>query len=65
MYETSGYTLKLSAYGKTNDSGNFSTWKDSQHNIDTTFTNVEWNSSNGWYNNSFRTVGTASVLESK
>ena len=60
MYETSGYTLKLSAYGKTNDSGNFSTWKDSQHNIDTTFTNVEWNSSNGWYNNSFRTVGTAS-----
>lgn len=55
--ETGFYELKLSAYGRTNDSSNKSTWEDTEHNVDTTFTGISWNTNSGWYNNAFRTVG--------
>jgi len=55
--ETGFYELKMSAFGKTNDSATKDTWTDTTGNTFTTFTNVQWNGNSGWYNNSFRTVG--------
>lgn len=55
--ETGFYELKLSAYGRTNDSNDRNTWVDSVNNVDTTFTNIGWSTNSGWNNNSFRTVG--------
>lgn len=52
VYEVAPYALKMSAYGKTNDSSDKDTW--SYDNINTTFTNIQWNQNSGWYNNSFR-----------
>jgi hypothetical protein len=49
--------MKMSAYGKTNDSTNPAQWTDVAENVSTTFTGVAWNINSGWYNNSFRTVG--------
>ena len=63
IYETGAYVLKLSAYGKSNDSSSANTWEDTVHNITTTFTGVQWNTNSGWYNNSFRTVGTSEYAE--
>lgn len=57
IYETSNYELKMSAYGRTNDSVDKYTWTDESGTIDTTFTNIEWNPNSGWYENSFRTIG--------
>lgn len=57
VYETGAYSLKLSAYGKTNDASNPAEWVDSVHDVDTTFVGVKWNTNSGWYNNSFRTSG--------
>lgn len=45
----------MSAYGKTNDSADKDQWV--YDDVTTTFTNVSWNANSGWYNNSFRTVG--------
>ena len=61
--ETESYVLKLSAYGKTNDDPSANTWVDSKHNINTTFTGVQWNANSGWYDNSFRTVGTTEYAQ--
>lgn len=55
--ETGFYELKLSAYGRTNESSNRSNWNDTTNNVSTTFTNIEWSTNSGWYKNSFRTVG--------
>lgn len=55
--ETSFYELKLSAYGRTNDSNNKDVWEDTTNNVNTTFTNIGWSVNSGWYNNSFRTSG--------
>ena len=55
--ETGFYELKLSAYGRTNDSSDKSVWTDTINNISTTFTNVDWSTNSGWYKNSFRTSG--------
>lgn len=55
--ETGFYELKLSAYGRTNDSNDRNTWVDIVNNVDTTFTNIGWSTNSGWNNNSFRTVG--------
>lgn len=33
-------------------------WKDSTETVSTTFTNISWNPNSGWYDNSFRTIGT-------
>lgn len=60
VYETGMYSLKLSAYGKTNDSADRTRWEDAEHSIDTTFTNILWNPNSGWYDNSFRTSGNLS-----
>jgi hypothetical protein len=48
----------MSAYGKTNDSSDKAVWTDTSNTITTTFTNIDWNPNSGWYNNSFRTIGT-------
>ena len=56
--ETGFYEMKMSAYGKTNDSTNPAQWTDVAENVSTTFTGVAWNTNSGWYNNSFRTIGT-------
>ena len=55
--ETGFYDLKMSAYGKTNDSVSKNEWKDESGNVTTTFTGVQWNTNSGWYDNSFRTAG--------
>jgi hypothetical protein len=47
----------MSAYGKTNNSSDPAIWNDEVGNIQTSFTNIAWNTNSGWYNNSFRTVG--------
>lgn len=57
--ETGFYQLKMSAYGKTNESATKDTWVDVSGNVNTTFTNIQWNTNSGWYNNSFRTVGSS------
>lgn len=57
--ETGYYELKMSAYGKTNESSTKDTWTDTSDNVTTTFTGVSWNTNSGWYNNSFRTCGTS------
>lgn len=57
LYETPNYELKMSAYGRTNDSSDKNVWLDSTGNINTTFTNIDWNPNSGWYENSFRTIG--------
>ena len=56
--ETSFYSLKMSAYGKTNESSNKDTWTDETGNTTTAFTGIQWNTNSGWNNNSFRTAGT-------
>lgn len=63
IYETGAYVLKLSAYGKSNDSSNAESWEDTVHNINTTFSGIQWNTNSGWYNNSFRTVGSGEYAE--
>ena len=58
VYETANYELKMTAYGRTNDSTDKDTWTDTTNTVSTTFTNIDWNPNSGWYNNSFRTIGT-------
>lgn len=55
--ETGFYQMKMSAYGRTNESNDKNTWLDVMGNANTTFTNIQWNTNSGWYNNSFRTCG--------
>jgi len=55
--ETGFYELKMSAYGKTNDSVDKDEWRDVSGNVTTTFSGIQWNTNSGWYNNSFRTAG--------
>ena len=55
--ETKFYELKLSAYGRTNDSSSRAEWVDTTNNVSTTFTNIGWSTNSGWYQNSFRTSG--------
>ena len=57
LNETGFYELKMNAYGRTNESVDKDTWLDETGNISTTFTNIQWNTNSGWYNNSFRTSG--------
>ena len=72
--ETADYSLKLSAYGRSNGEGDSaSIWEDTKHNYtDTdgtvkhygaTFHNIAWDDNSGWYNNSFRTIGENSWAE--
>ena len=55
--ETGGYDLKLSAYGKTNQSPDKDQWEDRTNNITTSFTNIIFDDNSGWSNNSFVTSG--------
>jgi len=55
--ETGFYELKMSAYGRTNESADRSVWKDVTNTTTTQFSNIAWNTNSGWYNNSFRTSG--------
>jgi hypothetical protein len=57
MYETSGYVLKLQSYGKTNDSASRTIFTDTENNVDTVFTGLTWDNTNGWYQNSLRLSG--------
>ena len=58
IVETGGYSLKLSAYGKTNQSPDRDQWVDTVNNVTTTFTNIIFDSNSGWDNNSLVTSGT-------
>ena len=55
--ETSFYEMKMSAFGKTNESATKDQWFDTTDSINTTFTGIQWNTNSGWYDNSFRTSG--------
>lgn len=57
MYETSDYDFKLATYGRTNTSVSKNIWKDESNSIQAVFTNIAFDSLNGWNDNSFRTVG--------
>ena len=57
--ETGFYELKMSAYGKTNDSNVKDVWTNDLGTVSTTFTGIAWNTNSGWNNNSFRTSGTS------
>lgn len=57
--EAGFYELKLSAYGRTNDSNVKDVWINDAGDVSTTFTGIAWNTNSGWYNNSFRTSGTS------
>ena len=57
IYETDGYSLKLTAFGKTNSSFP-SVWEDSKNNIKAGFSNgFPFNNSCGWDNNSLVVKG--------
>ena len=58
IYETDNYELKMTAYGKTNDSSDRDIWKDTTNTISTEFHNIQWTPNSGWYKNSFKTQGT-------
>ena len=59
--EYGNYSLKLSAYGKTNTSSNRSQWIDEANNVYTDFSpGVTFDNSNGWNNNSLVLKGTSS-----
>lgn len=55
--------LKLDAYGRSNSSGDASVWEDADNKVTTTFSNISWDDNNGWYDGSFRTMGTGSWAE--
>lgn len=55
--ETGGYDLKLSAYGKTNNSPDRDSWSDITNNVTSTFTNIIFDDNSGWNNNSLITSG--------
>lgn len=57
LSETGGYSLKLSAYGKTNLSPDKDQWVDRINNVSARFTNVIFDDNSGWNNNSFITSG--------
>ena len=51
--ETTGYSLKLSAYGKTNDSDSKNQWIDYENNVSTVFSpGVKFDNTTGWNKNS-------------
>ena len=60
--ETKGYNLKLSAYGKTNQSPDKDVWADISNNVISTFTNIIFDDNSGWSNNSFVTSGSSQYL---
>ena len=60
--ETGGYDLKLSAYGKSNQSPDRDTWSDTANNVTSTFTNIIFDDNSGWSDNSFVTSGSGQYL---
>lgn len=58
VVETSGYDIKLNAYGKSNEVNK--TW--SYKEFDTSFNNVAFTSVNGWFENSLRLSGEDSFV---
>lgn len=58
--ETTGIDLqlKLSAYGRQNDSTSVDEWEYGEYY--TTFEGLRWNEANGWYDNSLRLAGQSS-----
>ena len=59
--EQDGYSLKLSAYGRVNDSSIEQKW--TFGSVSTNFVNINWDDNKGWYQNSFRTFGAESYAE--
>jgi hypothetical protein len=58
--EASNYDLKLSAYGKNNDSEDRDVWEYTNtigNTFGTTFTGISWDDNSGWYDNSLRVCG--------
>ena len=60
--ETTNYSLKLSAYGKTNDSDLKNQWIDAENSVYTVFSpGVKFDNTTGWNNNSLVLKGTEAV----
>jgi len=60
--ETTNYSLKLSAYGKTNDSDLKNQWIDAENDVYTLFSpGVKFDNTTGWNNNSLVLKGTEAV----
>jgi hypothetical protein len=55
--EKENYSLKLSAYGKTNSSNSKSEWIDYDNNVTTTFSGVNFDNITGWDGNSLLLKG--------
>ena len=58
IVETTGYDLKLTAFGRSNNSPDKDQWTYPSNNITTTFTNITYDNNSGWSENSFATSGT-------
>lgn len=56
--ETTGYNLKLTAFGRSNTSPDKDQWIDPSNNVTTTFTNIAYDNNSGWNDNAFVTSGT-------
>ena len=62
--EASGYDLKLTTYGRSNNAPNRDVWRDEVHNVDVTFSNgVSWDSVAGWDEDSFIAIGNDAYAE--
>jgi len=58
--ETTNYSLKLSAYGKTNDSDSKNQWIDAENGVYTVFSSgVKFDNNTGWNQNSLLLKGNA------
>lgn len=63
IVETSGYDLKLQAYGKTNQSSDRNVWADTINGVTTNFVGINYDDNSGWNNNSFVTSGVGSYAQ--
>ena len=57
IVEIGNYDLKLSAYGKSNQSVDKNRWEDATHGVTTSFYGINYDNNSGWDDNSFVTSG--------
>jgi len=57
VVEIGNYDLKLSAYGKSNQSVDKNRWEDATHGVTTSFYGINYDNNSGWDDNSFVTSG--------
>ena len=62
-YETPVYDIKMSAYGKTNQSTDKAVWRSADGTVQATFSNaIRFDDNSGWNNNALRVSGTSQYV---